>query len=317
MSAQSTITNLFTLFMNTTKFKTRALSLAGALLMNSYLLFTATAQNTTALITVDDSSLLSTIEKHADVAMGNKDWSISKLRNNLKDLKETDRATAALPKAGTKLMNSEELYEKRSKGVIMVGTYYNCGNCSKMHTNLASGAILNEDGICVTNYHVLENIIEGRAASLDKDSLAFISTIDGKIFPITDILSYSKVGDAAIFKIDTKGEKLATVPLGESAKTGSKVHAITHPKGYHYFYSEGVVARNVNYAKRGIDGDRMEITADYAKGSSGGPIFDSYGNLVGMVSTTSSVYYEDQPQKNLQMVVKSTIPVSTIKRLFK
>lgn len=303
--------------MKTKELKKHALSLAGALLINSYLVFTAGAQNTPTPVSVDDSGLMSVIEKKADAAMGNKDWSMSKLRNNLTGLKESDRATAVLPKAGNKLMSSEEIYEKRAKGVIVVGTYYNCGNCSKMHTSLASGAILNEDGICVTNYHVLEDIIEGRAASINRDSLAFVSTIDGRIFPIIDILSYSKAGDAAVFKIDTKGEKLSTVPLGASAKTGSKVHAITHPNGRHYFYSEGVVARNVSNAKRGPDADRMEITADYAKGSSGGPIFDSYGNLVGMVSTTSSVYYEDKPQKNLQMVVKSTIPVSTVKRLFK
>jgi serine protease Do len=302
--------------MKTGKLKTHVFSIAGALLINGCLLFTAAAQNTQTIVSVDDASLLGKIEQQAAAAMNNKEWAIAKLRNNVKDLKETDRAKIVLPKAGDKLLSSEEIYEKRSKGVIMVGTYYNCGNCSKMHTSLASGAVLNEDGICITNYHVLEGIIAATAASKSRDSLAFISTIDGKIFPITDILSYTKEGDAAIFKIDTKGEKLTTIPLGLPARTGSKVHAITHPNGFHYFYSEGVVARNVNYGKRGPDGDRMEITADYAKGSSGGPIFDSYGNLIGMVSTTSSIYYDEKDQKNLQMVIKSTIPVSTMKRLF-
>lgn len=301
--------------MNITKLKTHTLSIAGTLLINSCLLLTAAAQNTQTLGSVDDASLLSKIEKQADAAMNNKEWAIGKLRNNVKDLKETDRPKIVLPKAGDKLLSSEEIYEKRSKGVIMVGTYYNCGNCSKMHTSLASGAVLNENGICITNYHVLEGIIEASESSKSRDSIAFISTIGGKIFPITDILSYSKAGDAVIFKIDTKGEKLTAIPFGVSAKTGSKVHAITHPNGFHYFYSEGVVARNVNYGKQGPDGDRMEITADYAKGSSGGPILDSYGNLIGMVSTTRSIYYEDKDQKNLQMVIKSTIPVSTMKRL--
>lgn len=295
--------------------KIKVLSLAASLVINSCLLLNAKAQNTQTLVSVDDANLIAKIEKQADAAMNTKEWAIAKLRNNVKDLKETDYAKIVLPKAGDKLMSSEEIYEKRSKGVIIVGTYYNCGNCSKMHTSLSSGAILNEDGICITNYHVLEGIIQATNDSKSRDSIAFVSTVDGKIFPIIDILSYSKAGDAAIFKIDTKGEKLTSIPFGSPAKTGSKVHAITHPNGYHYFYSEGVVARNVNFGELGPNGDRMEITADYAKGSSGGPILDSYGNLIGMVSTTSSIYYEDKAQTNLQMVIKSTIPVSTMKRL--
>ncbi|MDR6785238.1 serine protease Do [Pedobacter africanus] len=302
--------------MNITSLKTQLLSIVAALLINCCLLFTAAAQNTSKLISVDDATLVSKIEKQAETAMSDRNWVIDRLKNKIQNLKEGDRVTASLPKAATKLMSSEDIYEQRSKGVIMVGSYYNCGNCNKMHTSLASGAILNDQGICVTNYHVLEKIIDAKQRAKAGDSLAFVSTMDGRIFPITDILAYTKIGDAAIFKIDTKGEKLSSIPLGQSAKTGARVHAITHPNGYHYFYSEGVVARNVSYATNGADGDRMEITADYAKGSSGGPILDSYGNLIGMVSTTSSIYYDEQKGTNLQMVVKSTIPVATIKRLF-
>jgi hypothetical protein len=34
----------------------------------------------------------------------------------------------------------------------------------------------------------------------------------------------------------------------------------------------------------------MQITADYARGSSGGPVLDAYGNVVGMVASTSPVF---------------------------
>lgn len=64
------------------------------------------------------------------------------------------------------------------------------------------------------------------------------------------------------------------------------MRAITHPSGNLYYYSEGVVARHTVNERRGEMSKRMEITADYAVGSSGGPIFDEAGNLVGLVSTT-------------------------------
>jgi S1-C subfamily serine protease len=60
----------------------------------------------------------------------------------------------------------------------------------------------------------------------------------------------------------------------------------------------------------------MAITADYAKGSSGAPVLDDTGSVVGIVSATNSIYYTP-PQKNLQMVIKSCIPVDAIWKLLR
>ena len=62
---------------------------------------------------------------------------------------------------------------------------------------------------------------------------------------------------------------------------------------------------------------RMAITADYAKGSSGAPVLNSEGEVVGMVSATNSIYYtrEKGQNQNLQMVVKLCIPVAAISKL--
>lgn len=59
----------------------------------------------------------------------------------------------------------------------------------------------------------------------------------------------------------------------------------------------------------------MYISADYAGGSSGGPVVDSAGNLVGVISSTRSVYSSNNDKPQLQMVLKETIPVSSLKNL--
>ena len=55
----------------------------------------------------------------------------------------------------------------------------------------------------------------------------------------------------------------------------------------------------------------MTITADFAKGSSGCPVLDERGAVVGIVNNTESIYYDDDGEKkqlDLQMVVKNATP---------
>ena len=61
----------------------------------------------------------------------------------------------------------------------------------------------------------------------------------------------------------------------------------------------------------------MSITADCARGSSGGPIMDKHGNAVGLVARTVSVYYTQSKEKkdNLLMVFKNCVPASAVLKL--
>lgn len=256
----------------------------------------------------------------ADMIAENSDWGISNFRTGYDSLVLDKKISLDLPAKADGFMPADEMYAQRSTGVLMVGRYYDCGNCPHMHTAItATAAVLTEDGICVTNEHVVEGLLASRSSG-DTDSVAFVGTIDGKVYPILEILSYSKTGDIAIFRVDTRGDKLTPIPLGNSLRPGSSVRAITHPGGNLYYYSEGVVARNTINSALGNMSKRMEITADYAVGSSGGPIFDESGNLVGLVSTTSSLEAGGRGRGNNdrrqhQMTIKQTIPVELIKDL--
>jgi len=71
------------------------------------------------------------------------------------------------------------------------------------------------------------------------------------------------------------------------------------------------------YFDQSAKAPRLQITADYAKGSSGCGVFNDRGELTGLVSSTNSIYYteENGDQKNLQMVVKSCIPAASVRKL--
>lgn len=150
---------------------------------------------------------------------------------------------------------------------------------------------------------------------VNQDSLYYVGTRQGKTYPIRRILGYSRAGDIAFFQVDTRGDKLPCLKLGNPLEAGAEVSVISHPKQLFYMYSRGVVARNTTYGNKFPNTDRMEITADYAVGSSGAPILDNCGNIVGMVASTTGLYFDQEKKTSLQMVLKSTIPVSVIKRV--
>jgi len=163
----------------------------------------------------------------------------------------------------------------------------------------------------VTNHHCLANA---------DNEFHGICTIDGRVAVITEILAGDAGSDACLFRVD--GDGFVPLPSGEPAEIGAKVRVISHPEHRFYMQTSGEVAR---YYKRPGRGSRagvpwMAITADYARGSSGGPVIDESGAVVGMVSSTQSIYYGtrkkgEKGKGNLQMVVKCCVTGAALREL--
>lgn len=241
--------------------------------------------------------------------------SMKNLKKQAETIASNTVVNAALIGASTKKMTGEELVAKRSESALLICKYMPKVALDESVQVGASAIALTEDGVCISNYHVFVSLIDSTSKLSDFDSIFFVATKSGKLYPITAVLSYNKAADIAVFKVDTKGEKMAAIPMGNDLPEGANIHAITHPVGHFFYYSKGVVARNMCTDENDPFSNRTEITADFAKGSSGGPLMDDCGNLAAMVTTTQSIYYVDRPQTSLQMVVKTVIPASSIKRL--
>jgi hypothetical protein len=59
----------------------------------------------------------------------------------------------------------------------------------------------------------------------------------------------------------------------------------------------------------------LEITAEYAIGSSGGPVLDERGNAIGMVCATDTIFADAQKKEDPQAVVRTCVPAESILRL--
>ena len=208
----------------------------------------------------------------------------------------------------TELLSNEDLYEGYLESVLMVGKTYKCPNpkCGKTHSSIASGFILSDSGAFVTSYHVIDGDMDGRAETL------VVMNGKGKMWAVEKVLAADKGNDFAILQL--KGSGFKALPIRGDVRVGEGIRTLTHPTGHFYTMSEGIVTRKFYMSGRGSSAKRrgdvwLGIDADFCKGSSGGPILDKFGNVVGIVASTNSVYYtEDRRkgvQKNLQMVFKN------------
>lgn len=197
-------------------------------------------------------------------------------------------------------------FARAKAATLVLGHLYLCGKCEKYHGNLAGGVLLSADGLALTNFHVLDF----------REALVFgAMTSSGQIYAIDQVLAASKADDIALVRL-RGATGLPHLNLQPKVETGDEVFVISHPDGHFYTLTRGYVARRYLTSKERIP--RLQITADFAKGSSGSGIFNQKGDLVGLVTSTNSIYYDESEGKkdNLQMVVKSGVPVESILKLF-
>jgi serine protease Do len=225
-------------------------------------------------------------------------------------LKERKHHALELPQiALSQPAQTSAVYGDRKQSVLCFGHIYKCDNCNKWHGNLAGGFVITADGIAVTNYHVMESAKAGAFGAM---------TFDGKVHLVEEVLAASERDDLAIVRL--AGEGFEPTPIGSNASVGSPIVAISHPQGRFYTVSEGILSRYYKHTASGSSGgaERLAITADFAKGSSGCPVFSTGGAVIGVVSSTISIYYDRDKngiEKNLQMVIKSCIPSAAILKL--
>ncbi|MCH7905502.1 MAG: trypsin-like peptidase domain-containing protein [Armatimonadetes bacterium] len=222
-------------------------------------------------------------------------------------VQQLSRATAKikLPESFDLCGPGDDLYAAVKRATLVVASYKECDQCGKHHHTSASGFMISANGLAVTSYHVLDH----------EDASAFaVMTSDGIMHPILEVVAASKRHDVAVIRV--KGGGYNYLPIATTARPGSDVFVLSHPNGAYYYMTRGVVARYSNSGRRPI----LEITADSAAGSSGGPVVNERGQVVGIVKATTSVYYhtpkEGQTRGDLQMVRKLCVPSSEILALF-
>lgn len=251
------------------------------------------------------------------------------LRKHL-DRKHVD---VKLPEPGDELLSDRELYRRSCNSVFVVCSLYKVDGTNDWQTSLATAFAVTSDGVLTTSCHVFDNEDEADAV--------IVMDVHRKVYPVKELLAVNQKADTCLFRIDATD--LQALPFADDAPPGTRVRVLSHPGDSFYFLSSGLLA---NYERDHEGTTWLNTTADFGQGSSGGPVLDEYGNVVGQVSRTYTLYAggttrgrprrvagpmpgdkrerdpeaKQEPAEDIadpQMVFKSCVPVKTLRSLAK
>ena len=161
---------------------------------------------------------------------------------------------------------------------------------------LASGIVIDNQGLILTNAHIIEKGGEVHVRRPDGEDLE------------TTLVGTDSASDLALVRVaDATG--LAPAPLGDSdrVEVGSFVVAIGSPLGLHHTVTSGVISAKA----RGLDNSGMEFLQTDAAvnpGNSGGPLLDLSGRVIGVITALASEGGEN-------VGLNFAIPINTVKEV--
>lgn len=156
-----------------------------------------------------------------------------------------------------------EIFKKVSNSVVLIRAV-----TTKKEDVLATGFVIRKDGLCLSNFHVLRD-----AAN------AAIQTKSDKQYMISEIIKYDPDLDYVLFKIANSTQDLfEPVSISQTNSIpGEDCFTIGNPQGLIQTLSRGIIS--------GMrEGSILQTTTQITHGSSGGPLFNFRGDVIGITT---------------------------------
>lgn len=185
-----------------------------------------------------------------------------------------------------------ELAEKIRRSLVSVKVVGRDGK----EASFASGFVISKDGLIATAFH---SVAEGYGIAIE-DS-------DGNELQVTHVHARLPAADLVVLKVDA--DKLAPLTLASTTPPdGAAVVAMGHPQGLRNSVATGIVSR-----REEIDGIQMlQLSMPVERGSSGEPVVNTLGRVVGIVTLKSSIQDATGyavPVQHLQRMLEDPAPM--------
>ncbi|BBC00559.1 serine protease Do [Bradyrhizobium japonicum] len=148
------------------------------------------------------------------------------------------------------------------------------GNLPKLGemTSIGSGFFISADGYAVTNNHVLGG-----------SDRADVRTSDNKVYK-AKVLGKDPVSDLALLKVDGRTDFSYVKLADQPPRTGDWVLAAGNSFGLGNTVTAGIVSARARDLETGSSEDFVQIDARINRGDSGGPSFNTHGEVIGVNS---------------------------------
>jgi hypothetical protein len=161
-----------------------------------------------------------------------------------------------------------DLVQRSKPCIIIIKTYDKNGK----QIALGTGFFIDSRGTALSNYHVFEGAVT-----------ATVTTSDGKIYSVNNVISQSKEMDILKFSISNPIQKIfPSLKLTQTKPIeGENVYVIGNPQGLGFSVSNGIVS-SLRYDEK--IGQIVQTTTPISHGNSGSPLINMSNEVVGIIS---------------------------------
>ena len=215
---------------------------------------------------------------------------------------EGNQGSPSAPKAGGKanIQSGDNVISKEVINRVR-------NSCLRIHSAFGAGSgFVTHDRLIVTNAHVVTEV-EGNQVYITDDLKAMFFTNENKKYALK-LIGYDIVQDVAVLKFLDYNKPIDELVLADSDKVelGDRVFTIGNPLDYGFTYTEGSVA--CPYRKSPVPGkdDQLQLSMVINHGNSGGPVFNTKGEVIGIVTFSMPV-----DERKEIMIGEDIIPIVT------
>jgi S1-C subfamily serine protease len=195
-------------------------------------------------------------------------------------------ATSNVPPLQASSFDPQRIFAARSPGVVTIVAYFGDPRSAATERAQGSGFVISPKGYILTNSHVITNA--GESAKVQPAQHLYVEFADGDRVEAHSV-GWDLYDDVGLVRVDPGAHSLTAVPLGDSAlvNVGQPVAAIGSPLGNENTLTVGVVSA----IHRSIDAitvqkykviDAIQTDTPITHGSSGGPLLDAHGQVIGI-----------------------------------
>ena len=163
---------------------------------------------------------------------------------------------------GASALTTEQLAEKALAATVSLEMKDSTGTT----LSFGSGFFVKPNQIA-TNFHVIAGARQGTAKLVGKYTT----------YNIEGIVATDKKNDLAVLKVTASGVTPLSLGDSDTVNIGAKVYVAGNPKGLEGTFSDGLISRRESSPKK-----RLQMTAPISPGSSGGPVLNSKGEVIGI-----------------------------------